>query len=86
VTPFIYQERLDLFAIGSVTDREDNLTRWTVDTADPSSCAGLQPRASSASAPSVSRAARLRAGAPRSLGIERADRVARPRTMADRSG
>jgi len=33
VTPFIYQERPDLFAIGSVTDREDNSDlRWTVDT------------------------------------------------------
>ena len=33
VTPFIYQERPDLFSIGSVTDREDNSDlRWTVDT------------------------------------------------------
>src|SRR4030095_13976074 len=33
VTPFIYQERPDLFALGSVTDREDNSDlRWTVDT------------------------------------------------------
>jgi len=32
VTPFIYQERADLFLIHSVTDREDNSDlRWTVD-------------------------------------------------------